>query len=128
MSPVRVMRAHATDACERGIRRHRAVGRERETVLAEIVRAALQQRDPHGPADRRGHRREIAAVELVLEIARARRDHDATLREERRHEVGKSLARAGARLDDEVRQLTQRVLDGRRHEPLLAPRRVAATR
>jgi hypothetical protein len=113
------------DAHERGIRRHSAVRRERETVLAEVVGTSLQECDAHGPADRSRHCGEIPAVELVLQVPRARRDHDAPVRQQRRHEVGEGLAGARTGLDDEMRELTQRVLDRGRHELLLAARRVA---
>ena len=94
-------------------------------MLAQIVGASFQHGHAQRPSDRARHRGQISVVQLILQVAGAGGDEDPTLRQQRGHEIGKSLARARAGFDDEMRELAQGVGDRRGHEPLLPARRVA---
>ena len=70
-----------------------------EPVAAQIVGAALEQRDARRAAERRGHQRQVLGEELILQRAGAGGDQHAQARQQRRHQVGEGLAGAGAGLD-----------------------------
>ena len=74
-----------------------------QAVGAQIVRAALEQRDARRHADGAGDQRQVFVEELVLQRARAGGDEHPFARQQRRHEVGEGLAGARARLDHERR-------------------------
>ena len=97
-------------------------------MQAQIVGATLQQRDAHRPADRARDRRQIAMEQLILQIARARRDDHAPARQQRRHEIRERLAGARARLDDQPPVRAQRERDLLGHRDLLLARREAGDR
>jgi ABC-type branched-subunit amino acid transport system ATPase component len=89
-------------------------------VQAQVVRAALQERDTRRAAKRARDHRQVAVEELVLERARAGRDDDLPAREQRRHEIGEGLAGARAGLDRERAAARERGADPVGHELLLA--------
>ena len=99
-----------------------------EPVTAEIVGATLQQRDAHGSADRGTDRRQVTMKQLILQCARAGGDDDLATRQQCRHEVGESLAGAGARFDHQLHAFLQRGGHVLRHLDLLRTRLVARQR
>ena len=97
--------------------RQRAIASARQALLpaellqpvgAQIVRAALEQRDACRHADGAGHQRQVLVEELVLQGARAGGDEHAPAGEQRGHEIGEGLAGAGAGFDHERRAIFQR--------------------
>jgi hypothetical protein len=96
--------------------------RQLQPVQAQVVRAALQQRESRRTAECLRDGRQVAVEELVLERARAGRDDDLAAGQERRHQVGESLARAGAGLDRHHPARCERLADPVGHELLLTPR------
>ena len=92
-----------------------------EVMVADVVGAALEQRD----GDRRGQRvadqRQVAFEQLILKRLGARRYDDLAAVEQRGNEIGERLASAGARFRDE--RLAQRDCPGHRlrHCELLRP-------
>ena len=96
-----------------------------EVVMADIIGAALEQR--HG--DRRlqcvAHHGDVTIVELVLQRLGARRDNYLAALGQRRREVGKGLARAGARLGDEQSPGFDGMRDRQGHFQLLRAQTVA---
>ena len=98
--------------------------RERVAKLreAQVVGAALKQRGGERTAERAGQQRNIARVELVLQRARAGRNEHAQPGSQRRHQVGKGLAGAGARLHQQVLALRHGLGDALGHAPLCRPR------
>ena len=82
-----------------------------EPVAAQIVRAALEQRDARRHADGAGDQRQVLVEELVLQRARAGGDEHALAREQRGHQIREGLAGAGARLDHERRTVFHRERD-----------------
>ena len=91
-------------------------------MQAQVVRAALEQRDANRAAERLRDGRQVAVEKLVLESARAGRDDHLPSGEQRRHEVCESLARSRARFDREHSARGQRLAHPVRHELLLAAR------
>jgi hypothetical protein len=84
-----------------------------EVMVADVVRTTLQQRGPHVHAERGAHRRQVAGVQLVLQVARAGRDHRLAAREQQRHQVCVGLAGPGAGLRDQGAALGDRPRDAR---------------
>ena len=105
--PVAHFRQAARDFLAQAARSSLLLG-ELEPMHAQVVRAALQQRDAHRPADRARDRRQIAMEQLVLQLARAGGDDHAPAGEQRGHEIRERLAGAGARLDDQPAMRAQR--------------------
>ena len=90
-----------------------------EMVVADVVRAALEQRERRGHAERGAHERQVALEELVLQRLRARRHDDLAAVEQCGNEIRERLARAGAGLGDERCALGDRARDGVGHRELL---------
>ena len=82
---------------------------------AQIVAAAFEQRNPGGSSEGCRQQRQVAMKQLILQSARASRNQHAQSRQQRRHQVRECLACAGARLDQQVFALLQRLADARRH-------------
>src|SRR6185369_15588532 len=99
-----------------------------ESMQTQVVRAPLQQRDAHRPADSARDGGQIAMEQLVLKIARARRDDDAPTGEQRRHEIGERLAGAGAGLHDQAAVRAQCKRDLLCHRDLFLARGEAGDR
>jgi hypothetical protein len=99
-----------------------------EPVGAQVVGPALEQRHPHRHADGAGDERQILVEQLVLKRACPGRDEHAPAREQRRHEIGESLARAGTRLHHQPRAVFDGHGDPLRHRELRAARREARQR
>ena len=92
-----------------------------ELLAADVVRAALEHRDPHLAPERARRRRHLAGEQLLLERLRRGRDDDALPRLERGQQVGEALPRAGAGFGDEVLARRERELDRSRKRSLLRP-------
>ena len=110
-----------------------AVGEEEglealQLTAAKVVRPPLQHLDANVAADRRRGDGDILREKLLLECLRRGRDDHAAPRLERRHEIRKALADAGAGLRDEMLAGLERVLDARRERGLLTPRLVPGKR
>ena len=75
------------------------VQRRLEPVPAQIVVAALEQRDARGPSDDGAEQRQVAREQLVLERARTGRNDRAPAGQQHRQQIRERLADAGARLD-----------------------------
>jgi len=109
----REQRVGRRDAVERALR-----DEPRHAVGAEVVAAALEQRDLHGIADRAGDERHILGVQLVLQGACPGRHQHPQPGEQRRHEIREGLAGAGARLDHQHRTFGEGLGHRGRHAPL----------
>ena len=96
--------------------------RARQMVVAHIVRAPLEQRHRNRRLQRVAHHRQILLEQLVLQVLRAGRDDHLAAVEQRGHQIGESLARAGARLDDQDRVVADCLGDRQRHLALLRAR------
>src|SRR6185437_544199 len=94
-------------------------GGELQVVQADVVRAALEERDVDAHAQRVAHPRKVSMVELVLQRLGAGGDDHAAAREERRHEVGEGLPGAGAGLRHQRRARFDRLEHGARELHLL---------
>jgi len=118
----------SADAGDRAFRRRlearqlRHGFREFQAMQAQVVGAALEERDARGPAERVRHRRQVPVEQLVLERARAGRDDRLLAGEQRRHQVGEGLAGARPGLDREHAPGFERFADPICHELLLAAR------
>src|SRR5690606_24829345 len=106
--PARQLAAGASRFRERGF----------EPVQAQVVVAALQQRDLDRPADDAAEQRQVPGVQLVLQRARAGGDDGLAARQQRRREIRERLADAGAGLDRNVLPVLHRGTDDFRHLPL----------
>ena len=73
-----------------------------EPLQADVVAAPLEHRPVEVVRQRRGEERQVLAGELVLQRLGGRGDDDTRAAGDRRQEVGERLARARARLHDEV--------------------------
>ena len=89
--------------------------RRLEPVPAEVVVAALEQRDARGPADHGAEQRQIAREQLVLESARAGRNDRAPAGQQHRQQIRERLADARARLDGSVPAGVERLGNERGH-------------
>jgi hypothetical protein len=90
-----------------------------EMVVADVVGAAFEQRDGDGHRQRIAHERQVALEQLILQRLGAGGDDDLAAVQERRHQVGKRLACAGAGFRDELAAHRDGVRDGLRHRELL---------
>ena len=83
-------------ACHAALARQQGalLGREFQSMPAQIVRASLEQRELRRQSQRLRQHRHVAAKQLVLQRARAGGDDDAAPRQQRRDQIGKGLARA----------------------------------
>ena len=115
--------------------------RQIEPPQAEIIPPPLHEHGRELARDHRVEERQILADELLLQADRVRRDDDLRprrrrvaiaarrpalrlqlgRRQNRRHQVGKTLADAGPRLDHQMLLLADRPRDGLRHLELLRP-------
>src|SRR5690606_26151927 len=99
-----------------------------EAMPAQVVVAALQQRDVHGPAKHAAEARQVPGEKLILQRARAGRDDRAAPRMQHRDEIRESLADARAGLDRDVTAAGERVGDDPGHAGLrLAVREAGQT-
>jgi hypothetical protein len=117
-SPVAVSVVHDVIACSVpsvGFARHR-LG---ELAPAEVVADALEHDDGERPVDDGAEKRDVVARDLILQRARARRDHHALAALQRRDQIRERLARAGAGLDDQRALVGERTLDRGGHQALL---------
>jgi hypothetical protein len=99
-----------------------------ETVPAQVIRTALEQRDAHRAPERRGNRRQVAVKELILQGPRAGRDDDPATGQQRWHEVRERLAGARSRFDDQLPAIFKRCRDVFGHGDLLQARRIRGQR
>ena len=96
-------------------------GGSRQMMMADVVGAALEQRDRQRKTQRVADEREVALEELVLQRLRPRgNDHLAAV-EEGGHEIREGLAGAGARLGDQRGARGDGVRNRLRHRELLRP-------
>ena len=110
-------------------RRKAPVGRgSLEMMVADVVRAALEQRERDRNLQRVAHERQVALEELVLQrLGAGGHDHLAAV-QERRHEIREGLAGAGAGLGDQCAAARDRVRDGVGHRELLRAKAKAGQR
>src|SRR5439155_24151221 len=73
-----------------------------QLLSAEVVLAALHDRDLDVASERRGGHRHVVSKQLLLERLGRRRDDDPPAGFERRQQVGEALADTGSGLGDEV--------------------------
>ena len=101
-----------------------------EALHAQVVRPALQQRPLEAVAQVPLEERQVLAGQLVLQRLGGGGHDGGALREDRRHEVGERLARAGAGLHGDVLALGDPEAHGLGHLPLArrGPRRRRAAR
>ena len=92
---------------------------------AEVVRAALEQRDARVASESAADERQIALEQLLLKMAGAGGDHDPAAAGDGGNEVREGLAGPGSGLADEDVPLRHGTLDRGGHGPLLGPGRVA---
>ena len=90
-----------------------------EVVVADVVGAALEQRDRDGDGKRVAHQRQVALEELVLQCLGPRGDDHLAAVQQRGGEVRERLAGAGAGLGDELAARGDGAADGLRHRELL---------
>jgi hypothetical protein len=117
--------------------RQRAVARARQALLspelaqtigAQIVRTPLEQRHACRNTDGARHQGQVLVEQLILQRARTGGDEHAPAGQQRRHQVGESLARAGARLDHQRRAVFDRQCHAIGHRQLRTARREAGKR
>ena len=106
----------------RARRKHAARGGALEVVMADVVAAALEQRDGDRHFQRFAHEREIALKKLILQRLRAGGNDHLAARQQRRNEVGEGLAGARARFGDQLTLRVDGVRDCLRHRELLRAR------
>jgi hypothetical protein len=82
---------------------------------AQIIGASLEQRHARRPSQGAGQQRQIAVKELVLQRACAGGNHHTQARQQRRYQVGKGLAGAGAGLHQQHSRAVRAALDARGH-------------
>ena len=92
-----------------------------QLLPAEVVLTPLEDGDAHLPAERSRRRRHVFREELLLEGLGRGSDHDRPARLEGGQQVGKALARSGARLGEEVLARGESTLDRGRERSLLGP-------
>ena len=73
-----------------------------QMMMADVVGAALEQRDGHRCGERLAHHGQVAIEELVLQGLGAGGDDDLAAGQQRRHEVGEGFAGTRAGLDDQL--------------------------
>ena len=117
----RLAAARARWHCGRGDRQLlAAVRRPRQPVAAQVVGASLEERDPRGTPESRGHERQVLREQLVLERARPGGDQHAQTGEQGRNEISEGLARAGPGFHHQGLARGERLCDPLRHVQLLA--------
>ena len=92
-----------------------------EVVVADVVGAALQQRDGHRHAQRVAHQRQVAFEQLILQSLGAGGDDHLAAVQQRGDEIGERLAGAGAGLGDKLAACGDSLCDGLGHRQLLRP-------
>ena len=92
---------------------------------AEVVRAALEQRDARVASEGAADERQIVLEQLLLKMAGAGGDHDPAAAGDGGNEVREGLAGPGSGLADEDVPLRHGTLDRGGHGPLLGTGRVA---
>ena len=96
--------------------RYRGLVTERlEPVQAEVVRASLHAGGLEGDAERPLQHREVLEIDLLLEVLGAGRHEDPFAPEDRRHQIGERLARAGAGLHEQHAAFLEGSRHGGRH-------------
>src|SRR3984893_6525126 len=88
-------------------------------MVADVVAAALEQRDRHRHLQRIADERQIALEELILQRLGAGGDDHLATGEERGHEVSESLAGSGARFGEQLAARFDGERDGLGHRELL---------
>ncbi len=83
------------------------VGERAVAQQAQVVAAALHHRHPQVAAERGCQQRDVLVEELLLQVFRTRRDHDAAAQFDCRQQVRKRLAGAGARFGQQHAAVTQ---------------------
>ena len=99
-----------------------------EAMQAEVVPAALHVGGGERDAERVAQHRQILEEDLFLEVLGAGRDEDALAAQDRRHEVGEGLARAGAGLGQQHAAVGEDVGDRGGHLELAGARLEAVER
>ena len=94
----------------------------RQMVVAQVVRASLEQRHRNRRLQRIAHHRQVFLEQLVLQVLGAGRDDHLAAREQRGNQVGKSLAGTRACLDDQDRVVAYRLGNFQSHFALLRAR------
>jgi hypothetical protein len=94
-----------------------------EAVLAQVVRAALEQCGLDRRAKRIAHAWQVAEIQLVLQRARAGGHDGLQAGQQRGHEVGVGLARAGAGFGEQRATRFERIGHGHRQALLRGTRR-----
>ncbi|MNQ96854.1 hypothetical protein D3C85_1124750 [compost metagenome] len=108
-------------------RRHAAVLQGAfQVVMADVVRAALEQGDGNGRLQRGAHGGDIAQEQLILQVLRAGGYDGLAAPHQGRYQIGEGLACARARLGDQGRLAVDGAGDGFRHFRLRTARLVAA--
>ena len=97
-----------------------------QVIVADVVRAALQQGHGDRCLQRGAHGGDIAQEQLVLQVLRAGRHDGLAAPHQGRHQVGESFTRARARLGDQGGLAVDGVGDGLGHFRLRTARLVAA--
>ena len=117
--------APLADVIEIIAKRWRNIGDLRESMQAEIIGTALQQRRFNRSADCLADQRQIAMVELILQRFGAGADDRLATAQQGRQQISEGLARAGARLNDELVTVGDGLGNGLRH-PCLSGARLEA--
>ena len=99
-----------------------------QAVAAQIVGAALEQRDPRRAADGGGHERQVLGEQLVLQRARAGRDQHARCRRAARAPGRRRSCRCRCPPPRPAARARQRAADALGHAQLLAPHLETAQR
>ncbi len=103
-------------------RRQTALGRRAfEMVMADVVGAALEERERGRHAERGADQWQVPLEELVLQRLRAGREDDLAAVLERGDEIGEGLAGAGARFGDQRCTRANRACHCFGHRELLRP-------
>ena len=89
-------------------------------MQAQVVGAALHVGRREGNAERFAQRGNVLEEDLFLKILRPGRNQHALAAENRRHQVGERLARAGAGFGEQDAAVLERARDGHRHRLLTA--------
>src|SRR5450759_1457489 len=96
-----------------------------QVMVTDVIRAALEQSGADRNLQCIAHRGQIAIVELVLQVLGAGGNDDLAAREQRRHQVSKSLAGAGAGFGHQQAFVAHGLGDGLGHLDLLPAHAIA---
>src|ERR1700674_688768 len=88
-------------------------------MVADVVAAALEQRDRHRHLQRIPDERQIALEELILQRLGAGGDDHLATRQERGHEISEGLAGSGTRFGEQLAARFDGERDGLGHRELL---------